>query len=208
MPNSTLADRLIIFSKVKVKKDAVKVPKLRVKPKVRAQKIKDNGVSIPSIVNMLLKAAVEKAKKEKKKSVVQEGKSYKLLKDEKDFSGGYGSVSKAYGTSPGVSYANYEKLFSYLGSFRAKQPYENTADHLGAMNKAADSSSFSLVDSETLQKGGWFVKYCAHPGRFDIYTALGSLVSPTASMNSSEWEKFKLLMMMDKAMYALKISTS
>lgn len=210
MKSATLADRLADLSKVKLGKINVRVPKLDIKAKPRPQKAKKE-VPISSIVNILIKNAVEKAKKEKKENnpSVVEDKGYKILKDDKpELNGGYGASSKSYGTSPQTSYANYGKMFSHLGAFRAKQPYENMAEHLGNLNKAADSSSFALVDSETLQKGGWFVKYCAHPGRFDMYTALGSLVSPVPGLNSSEWEKFKLMMMIDKPLYALKISTS
>lgn len=205
MKNVTLADRL---AKIKLGKVAVKVPELRVKAKPKPQKAK-NEISMSSIVNILIKNAIEKSKKEKKEKPAEENKSYRIVKDDKDpFSGGYGTASKNYGISPRASYADYGKMFSHIGTFRAKQPYEDTAEHLSMINKATDSSSFTLVDSETLQKGGWFVKYCAHPGRFDMYAALGSLVSPIPGMNSSEWEKFKLLMMIDKPLYALKISTS
>ena len=208
MKKFTLADKVLGFSKVKLRKATVKVPELMVRKSSKPKKAK-NDIPVSSIINILIKSAIEKTKKDKREKPAVEDKSYKIAKDEKELeiNGGYGAVSKSYGMSP-ISYADYGKMFSHLGSFRAKQPYENMADHVGAMNKAAESSSFALVDSETLQKGGWFVKYCAHPGRFDMYTALGSLVSPIPGLNSGEWEKFKLLMMMDKAMYALKISTS
>ncbi|MBI2542105.1 hypothetical protein HYV80_05335 [Candidatus Woesearchaeota archaeon] len=208
MADSTLADRLASFSKVRIKKTAVKVPRLKANHKVKAQKIKGNGASIHSVINILLKAAVEKAKKEKKEPAVQEHKSYKLLKDEKDVNGGYGSVSKAYGTSPGASYANYEKLFSYLGSFRAKQPYENTAEHLGAINKATESSGFNLINTDSMDKVGKYIKYFrpADP-RYDFHTAAMSLV-PMFGMNSGEWEQVRLWMMLDPVMYALKMKSS
>lgn len=209
MKNTTLADRIADFSKVKLRKASVKIPKLRIKASMPKPK-RANEIPVSSIVSILIKNAVEKTKKEKKEMPVEEEKSYKIAKEgrELEINGGYGAVSKNYGMSPRSSYSDYGKMFSHLGTFRAKQPYEDMAEHVGAINKAMDSSSFTLVDSETLQKGGWFVKYCAHPGRFDIYSALGSLVCPIPSMNSSEWEKFKLLMMIDKPLYTLKISTS
>lgn len=207
----TLADRVRDFSEVKLHKTTIKVPKLKVRTKGKTTFKKEEAQQlISSMVNILLKAAIEKSKKERKKKPVEEEKSYKLLKDDRDiiFNGGYGTVSKSYGSTPRTSYLDYGKLFSHLGSFKAKQPYENMAEHLGAMNKAAESSSFTLVDSETLQKGGWHIKYFYHPGRFDMYTALTSLVSPIPGISSAEWEKFKLLMIIDKVAYNLKISTS
>ena len=209
LKNVTLADRIAGFSKIKFGKAAVKVPELKAKARPMPQKAK-NDIPVSSIVNILIKNAVEKAKREKKEKQVEEDKSYKIMKDDReiDINGGYGTVSKSYGMSPRASYADYGKMLSHLGAFRAKQPYENMAEHLSAMNRAAESSSFALVDSETLQKGGFYVKYFAHPGRFDMYSALGSLVCPVPGMNSMEWEKFKLLMMIDKPLYTLKISTS
>ena len=209
MQNTTLAERVAGFSMVKLRKASVKVPTLRARES-RPKPKRANDIPVSSIVSILIKSAIEKTKREKKEKPFEEEKSYKILKDgrESGINGGYGAASKNYGMSPRASYADYGKMFSHLGTFRAKQPYEDMAEHLGNLNKATDSSSFTLVDSETLQKGGWFIKYCAHPGRFDMYTALGSLVSPIPGLNSSEWEKFKLMMMIDKPLYALKISTS
>ena len=211
MQNSTLAERIADFSKIRLGKATVKIPKLNVKaPKSKQPKNAKNNIPDSSIISILIKNAVEKSKKDKKEKPVEEDKNYKIVKDDReiDINGGYGTVSKNYGMSPRASYADYGKMFSHLGAFRAKQPYENMAEHVGALNKITDSSSFALVDSETLQKGGFYVKYFAHPGRFDMYSALGSLVCPIPGMNSMEWEKFKLLMMMDKPLYTLKISTS
>ena len=209
MKKITLADRVAAFSKIKLGKVAVKVPKLNLKAKPQHHGSK-NEIPASSIVSILIKNAVETAKKEKKiNPSVAEDKSYKIVKDDKpEINGGYGSVSKSYGMSPRSSYADYGKLFSHIGSFRAKQPYESSADHLDALNKAGESSSFQLISAEAMDKVGKYIKYFrpADP-RFDFHTAANSLV-PMFGMNSGEWEQVKLWMKLDPVMYALKMKTS
>lgn len=208
MKKITLADKVAAFSKIKLGKVGVKVPKLNLKAKPQNHGSK-NEIPASSIVNILIKNAVETAKKEKKTNPsVAEDKSYRIVKDDKpEINGGYGSVSKSYGMSPRSSYADYGKLFSHIGSFRAKQPYESSADHLDALNKEGQSS-FQLISAEAMDKVGKYIKYFrpADP-RFDFHTAANSLV-PMFGMNSGEWEQVKLWIKLDPVMYALKMKTS
>lgn len=202
----TLADVVRRFSKIKLKKANVKVPKLRVRKEDNSKTTKDNKVSIPSIINILIKSAVENAKKERKKKIAaEEDKSYSLVKDNKEakFNRDYDTVSKDYGNESHASYIDYGKLFSYLGKFRAQSAYENMGNHLELSDKPAESGSFALIDKETMDKGTRHVKYFA--GGYDLNTL--SLV-PVAGMSSSEWEQFKLWMKLDPVIYRLKTSTS
>ena len=197
------------FSKVKLKKTFVKVPKLKAR-KDRIKKIsqkKDDKILISSIVDIMIKSAVDRAKTEKKaKAQVEEDKSYTSLRDDKTIeSSGYGAMQKAYGTAPHASYVDYEKLFSYLGKFRAKQPYENMAEHTGMLNKATESSSFVLADREAIDKIGRFDKYMKSPV-MDMPVMALSLV-PIAGLSSAEWEEIKMMMKLDPAMYNLKTKT-
>lgn len=212
MTEITLAERISRdFSRIKIRKAIVKVPKLRFK-KEKNRKTKKNDIPISSVINILIRAAVENTKKERKeKKPAEEGKNYRILKENSGLivNGGYGTAAKSYGISPHASYVNYEELFSYLGKFKSQSAYENMSDsHAARSNKALQDDGFSLIDAEALEKGAWSVKYFFHPGRFDMYSSLTSLVSPITSMNSAEWEKFKLLMVIDKVAYSLKISTS
>lgn len=216
MASNTLTERVATdFARVKLKKASVKVPKLKIQKESGKRALnqrKADAVPISSLVNILIKSAIEKAKKEQKEKVqVEEEKSYTVLKEGNKliFNGGYGTVSKGYGAAPHASYVDYGKLFSHLGSFRAKQPYENMAEHVGALNRETESRSFVLADKQTMERGAGYVKYFlggialnpdsgAHPS---------SLV-PVAGMNSSEWEQFKMWMKLDPVMYLLKIRTS
>lgn len=211
MKNKTLAEKVSrSFSKVKLKKASVKVPKLKVgSGKQRRPKI-DDEMPTSSIISILIRSAVERAKREKKEKKQQDFKNYSAVKEERVpiVNGGYGTISKHYGASHGASYADYGKLFSYLGKFKAKGPYENRAEHLKALNKLEQDRGFVLIDADTLDKGARDVKYLYHPGRFDMYTALTSLVAPMGDMSSAEWEQFKLTMIIDKVMYSFKTRTA
>ena len=194
------------ISRVKIKKTSVKVPKLKVKKEKSIKPKKEDSFPISSIVNILIKSAIDKTKKERKEKVaVDEDKSYILKKGERELvvNGGYGTVSKEYGTAPHTSYIDYGKLFSYLGKFRAQSAYENMGDHVEFLNKSTESGSFTLTDRETMDNGARYVRHF-HP---KIPIDKTSLV-PIAGMNSAEWEEFKRLMRFDTVMYLLKISTS
>ena len=105
MNTKTLADRIL---RVKIKKAAVKIPKLRVKAKKLVKAKKDDNFPVSSIISILIKAAVENAKRGKKEKVaIEEHKSYSLFKEDNElkFNGGYGTVSKSYGASPHTSYS-------------------------------------------------------------------------------------------------------
>ena len=202
---TTLADRIKTdFSKVKLEKAAVKVPKLKVRKRKVIGLKGDDKIPVSSIINILIKTAVEKAKKERKERAVEDDRSYNILKDGKPIgNGGYGAVSKGYGSAPHASYVDYGKLFSYLGKFRSQSAYENMANHLETLNKATESGSFALADRETMEKGKFYVRYTNSKIPIDK----SSLV-PIAGMNSGEWEEFKWFMRLDTALYLLKISTS
>ena len=181
------------------------MPKIT-KKKFRKLKIDSHDLNI---VNILIKTALEKATREKKQKVPSEDKkSYKVIKEdfELNVNGGYGTISKEYGITPKNSYIDYGKLFSYLGTFRAKQPYENMAEHLGALNKATESGSFALADKETMDKIGRYEKYVKSPVMDMPIMALSHV--PLPGFSSAEWEEIKMLMKFDSATYTLKTKTA
>ena len=102
---------------------------------------------------------------EKDKAKAEETEPAISLKEEEQVaSGGYGAASKGYGGIPQSSYADYEKLFSYLGKFRSQSAYEDLGiNDLGSMNKMLGGSNFSLIDKETMETGAKFVKYFKSP---------------------------------------------
>lgn len=194
----TLAEKIKRnFSRVKLKKSIVKFPR------------KPETITNSSIVSLLLKAAVENAKKNTKesgKTPVVEGKIYKLKDDLPTEPGGYGTVSKAYGSAPKSSYVDYKKLFSYLGKFRSRSAYENMGNHVEFLNKSGESGGFILADKDSMDKIGRFDKYMRSPVTA-IQTMALSLV-PIAGLSSGEWEEIKNLMRFDPVIYTLKSKTA
>lgn len=202
-----MADRISRnFSRIKLKKAVVKVPEL--KAKVKRADIKKDSVPVSSIVNILLKAAVEKSKSEiKEKAADDVSKTYILKNDGKGsaMGGGYGTIPKNYGSTPHSSYVDYAKLFSYLGKFKAQGAYENS-NSIESLSEKTESGSFVLADKETMDKAGRFDKYIRNPN-MAIQTMALSLV-PIAGLSSAEWEDIKNLMKFDPVMYTLKSKTS
>lgn len=189
----------------KIKKIKVKVPKLPVRKTKPAKKQMGNSIPASVIINIMIKAALEKAKSEKKEKQADGYKKYNLIKEENEAPGGYGTASKNYGTSTSTPYVDYGKLFSYLGKFRAKGAYESIIPAQSS-GISIESKSFELVGREAMDKGARYVKYM-FPHGADFLGNLTSLV-PVAGMNSAEWEQFKLWMQLDPVMYKLKISIS
>lgn len=192
------------FSKIKLKRTFVKVPKLKARKKNIGKAEKDDKIPVSTIVNILIKNALENARKEKKPAV--ESKKYKIKEDMPDIIGGYGTASKGYGASVHAFYVDYGKLFSYLGKFKSQSPYENMAEHLSALNKSSESGRFVLADREAMDRIGRFDKYMKSPV-MAIQTMALSLV-PIAGLSSAEWEEIKMLMKFDSVLYNLKTKTS
>lgn len=208
--SKTLAERISIdFSKVKLKKITVKVPKIKIRREKSYKKAKRNDIPVSSIVNILIKAAIEKNRKEKtEKAKIEENKSYSITKEERApvQSGGYGTVSKGYGASTHSTYVDYGKLFGYLGKFRAQGAYDNLENPFEFLNKAAESGSFVLADKDSMDKIGRFDKYIRTPD-MAMQTMALSLV-PIAGLSSAEWEEIKNLMRFDPVTYTLKSKIS
>ena len=196
------------FSKIRLKKVSVKVPKLKARKRREAGTAKGEKIPVSSIINILIKASIENAKREKEKKPVSENKKY-TIKDENlglDAPSGYGAISKGYGTAPHTSYVDYGKLFSYLGKFKSQSAYENMGNHVEFLNKSAESGSFVLADKDSMDKIGRFDKYMKSPVTA-IQTMALSLV-PIAGLSSGEWEEIKNLMKFDPVLYTLKSKTS
>jgi hypothetical protein len=86
----------------------------------------------------------------------------------------------------------------------AKQPYEDMAEHVGNNNKALDDRGFVLTNTETMEKGKFYIRYF----NSKIPIAKNSLVPMAPGMSSKDWEEFIWFMRLDTATYLLKISTS
>jgi len=216
MGNNMLAEKTLTdkvsrnFSSIKLKKTSVKIPKVKAaKEKAVRRNKREYGseINISSLINILVKSPSQEDKKGKKeKSEVQEGKGYAILKEEMPVvNGGYGTISRSYGSAPHSSYVDYGKLFSYLGKFRARSAFENFADDGPAerINRMIEEGNkFYLVDRETMDNGVRSLKY------FTSGVILGDLGAvPSGGINSGDWEKFKLWKLVDYVTFNLKMST-
>ena len=208
LKNATLADKVgKNFVRIKVKRYSVKVPSIKIGKIKFKKQVQSDKISVSALVNILIRNALEKVKREKEKKPAADIRKYRLLNEDiSGVQGGYGAVSKNYGSLIHTSYVDYEKLFSYLGNFKAKNPYENMGDSVEFLNKSVESGSFVLADKDSMDKIGRFDKYMKTPGTA-IQTMALSLV-PIAGLSSGEWEEIKNLMRFDPVIYTLKSKTS
>lgn len=209
MTATTLADKLKEFSSVKLKKATIKVPKLgarkekSVKRRADEQKKSNAHISstLSSIINILMKATTQRAKKSETGKPAAQEKIYKAVNDDGTLSAnkGYAAFSRNYDNFPNASYANYKRLFSNHGWFRAKGQYEHQAEgHVAMANKSLEDARFTILNAETLDRITKYIKYF----RGGYIDAL-SLV-PKAGMNSAEWEELRLMAKIDPVTYGFK----
>lgn len=177
------------------------------KPKKRINK-KKSAASICSLTQILINKAVEKVKETPKKEKNKEDKIIYSTKEERPLitNGGYGTVSKVYGAAPVAKYINYDKLFSHLGTFKAKGMYENIEENAIESKKLAESTR-EMVSTETMEKAAKHFKYFV---RGEVMGDIGYVPPVGMGINSKEWEKYRLMSMMSiyKPLIKLKSATA
>ena len=208
----TLVEKVLKhFSKVKIKRAEVKIPEIKTLNKNQKNKsIKpnfDSKVPISSIINLMIKAALEEAKLSRKEKKEPEKKSYNQVKEEPNVAGGYGAV-KSYTSGVVSSYTDYAKIFSYLGRFRARSAYQSMND---SNSQISGDKGFSVASAETMDKAAKHIRYFRQPGReFGVGAGAFDLLSlvPMGGMDAAEWTEFKLGFQLDQVMYYLKRKTA
>jgi len=167
------------------------------KKKLPMHRMKHRG--IPSISSILIDSSVKEVKSKKKKKVLEQDVGEGEIREIKDgrdtvVNGGYGTVSRSYGHSPSVHYVNYDKLFSYLGSFRAKGMYEDF-NGVDADVRAENSneSTREMVSTETMDKAAKHFKYFM---RGEVLGDIGFVPPFGSNISSKEWEKYRLMSQM------------
>ena len=210
MAQSTLTQKIEEnFDSIALKRTAVKVPRLRIRkskaPSKKSQLRQKTETPTSAIIGMILKAAAERKKDEKEKKKIPDSRQYKAIKDERPLleNSGYGTLSRSYGGSVKSSYADYGKLFSYLGSFKSKNAFEGLE---GSPTQLANTviergNQFYFVDREVIDSGVRTMKYLTSGA------SNGELAVVPVGMNSSDWEKFKLWQKIDPVMFNLKMNT-
>lgn len=191
----TLTERVIrLFSMLRLDKDLKTNNIKTMKPRRIVSTRRD---LFTFIGNLTIKSAIDEVKGPTTQKNGGNGPTYRVQKDHKAFiSSGYGTISRNYGIALNAPYIDYEKLFSYLGKFRAKSMYENTAEHIAMANNSMHASSATLVDFETMQIGARYVKYTL--GWRDLNTVS---MMPLQGMSSDEWERFKLWTISNPVMF-------
>ncbi len=171
------------------------------KAETRAGIRKPLELSLSAIASVLSRKAIEEQKKETAKPGIVDGnKKYATVKERRDaVSGGYGTISKSYGQARLASYADYSKLFSHIGQFRANSPYS-----IAKSNGESEmiSSSQSYADSQPVDKLAFIAKY------FSVGQEMSAGAMVSRGISLEEFNLAQLSMKLDPVRYRLKSSTS
>ncbi|MBI2208201.1 hypothetical protein HYU50_01795 [Candidatus Woesearchaeota archaeon] len=167
-----------------------------------------------SISNIIINSSIKMAKQSKTETVKKE-KDFDGNIGEKTWdkngviaNGGYGTISKHYGISPVVKYLDYNKLFSYLGAFRAKSMYEGLeSNSIDWTANNGDESTRQMVGKETMEKAAKHFKYFVMG---DVIGDIGFVPPFGANVDSKEWEKYRLMTKMSiyQPLLAIKRATA
>jgi len=128
------------------------------------------------------------------------------IKEERVTDNSYGkrgtSTSHFYSDSPSGSYADYDKMWGFLGEFRTKGAYQFTESDEKRLIETPlliPSTPQILCDFEVIETCVKHHKYFT-PGD-NMNGNYGAV--PMGGVNSRDWEKFQLWAMVDYVMYRL-----
>jgi hypothetical protein len=161
-----------------------------------------------SISSILVELALRKVKgKERAEASIDDVSDIENdeLKKEKGnepfFSGGYGTVSKHYGMSRNVNYADYSKIWNHLGSFTAYNLDHDIEKPNEIVMKNGESSR-QMVSMEVVEKSARHFKYFILG---DVVGGIGFVPPVGANIDSKDWEKYRLMSMMSVYQPLLKL---
>ena len=165
-----------------------------------------------SISNITISSSIKKAKQNKAEASKIEESFWNDIdektKDEREIieNGGYGTISRDYGISPVVRYADYTKIWGHLGRFRAYGAYE-IAENGNNVSMENEESTRQMVSKETMERAAKHFKYFV---RGEILGDIGFVPSFGLNIDSGEWEKYRLMSMMSiyRPLLALKRATA
>jgi len=179
--------------------------KNKTKKNLRTKKIKASSTivksspkfSISAFLANSIKEAKTNDKKSKEKKDLEEVSedASKEVKGKKEITvnGGYGTISKSYGSSQSAKYTDYNKLFSHLGTFKTKGMYEEFSDQFIELVKGNAETTREMVSTETMDKAAKFEKYFMAGEQL---TNIGFVPPVGANVNSKDWEKYRVMSQM------------
>ncbi|MFH0867752.1 MAG: hypothetical protein V1831_00400 [Candidatus Woesearchaeota archaeon] len=161
------------------------------------RKIQNSNFSISSI---LINSALDEVKNESKgqtlkEETLEESSEEKIIKDEKNVlvNGGYGTISKHYGISKVNKYTNYDKIWGYLGAFKAYSMHE-IAEKSNEIARNNGESSREMVSTETIEKSAKHFKYFVVGEQMSL--DVGFVPPFGSNIDSKEWEKYRTMCLM------------
>lgn len=118
--------------------------------------------------------------------------------------GGYGTIKQYAGMSPYVKYADYGKIWSHLGTFRANS-YGNAEKTQIQIAMDNGESSREMVSYETMNRAERHFKYFVMG---DLVGEVGLVPPIGIGISSKDWEKYRLMTFMSIYRPLLKLMRS
>ncbi len=160
--------------------------------------------SICTLTNSLIRKAINDSKKKKEKKA-SKSSEVDIIDIEEDreliVNGGYGTVSSIYASAPIIKYVNYDKLFSHIGSFKANYNQQQALMEFGITPKGDDATR-EMVSTEVIDKAAKHFKYFV---RGEILGDVGYVPPTGSSVNSKDWEKYRIMSQMSIYQPLLKL---
>ncbi|MEK6949044.1 MAG: hypothetical protein AABX34_02405 [Nanoarchaeota archaeon] len=156
------------------------------------------SIGIANIIANSKPVKNKKSKEDKKELKLEETAEEAEAGKEKESLGGYGTIKAYSGMSPYVKYANYDKIWSHIGTFRTYNMFGDS-DSMAITAMKNGESSREMVSQRTQEMAARNFKYFmrSHANTvLDAFTVT-SLVPPVGSnINSKDWEKYTIMMKM------------
>lgn len=167
--------------------------KITKKIKISKINIKKSGYSISSklvlsLINNIIESNIEKESVEDELENTQKEESEN--KHNLNVNKGYGTANYTGGMSSNTKYVNYDKIWENIGTFKSKSMYEGPLD---VFSNSKIQSSGILLDNHVVEKAEKHFKYFVAG---EVIGDVGYVPPVGANINSSDWEKYRIMTMM------------
>ncbi len=189
----------IEIKKKTIKRKSTKAPK-------RKNKAPKDTSSISAIISNILMLNEMQDEVKETEDLEQHAEEEPENEPDDTVQGGYGTIKPYAGMSPHVKYTDYDKIWGHLGAFKTNSMYGDTESSNEIAMKNGESTR-EMVSKETMEKAAKHFKYFITgdaPGDVGFVPPFG------ANINSTEWEKYRLMNMLSfyKPLMKLKFSTA
>ncbi len=173
--------------------------------KTKTKFIHNSTFSISTILmNSTIRESKNKEKESKEEDLEETAEEEQEDKNKVIVNSGYGTINKHYGMSSVAKYADYNKIWGHLGSFKTYNMHWNNESSNNITIKNGESSR-EMVSMGTLDKAAKHFKYFVGG---ELLGEVGLAPPVGSDINSKDWEKYRLMTFMSIYKPLLKLMHS